>query len=210
MAIRAKKIQPAKAEAIENAKVGEYWIDDMEITDEDKLACGNYTLTVSYVTKAAYRDETILRNVGHILFEVDEKGEKEGTYKTFDEAKAAADKIFAQIKATEKNGKVEKDLFETFGKEHTNDSSVFYEDVNKGDMVEEFEEWLFAATTVGSIGLVKTEYGWHIMFYDGESVPAWQHKAHNSATSADLEDWYNKLEYKVTVNSDLYATILNK
>lgn len=197
-----------KEEQGENAQAGDYFIDDKDMTDAEKKY-GKYTLSVYYVTKSAYRDETMLRNVGHILFQVDEKGETEGAFKTFDDAKAKAEEVLAQIKATEKNGVVEKDVFETFGKEHTNDSNVFYEDVNKGDMVEEFEEWLFAAKTPGEVGLVKTSYGWHIMFYEGETDQAWRVSAHSAAASADSQDWYDELPYEVTVNADIFKTILD-
>ena len=177
---------------------------------EKKLAevekTGYYSYSAYFVVEAAHRDETILRDVGHILFKVDEKGAN-GAYKTSDEAKAAAQKIFDQLKATEKNGAVEKDVFETFGKEHTMDSNVFYEDVNKGDMVEEFEDWLFEATTKGAIGMVETEYGWHIMWYGGETEAAWHKAAHEGATSEDLSDWFEDLDYEVTFNNDIFATI---
>ena len=177
---------------------------------EKKLAevekTGYYSYSAYFVVAAAHRDETILRDVGHILFKVDEKGTN-GAYKTSDEAKAAAQKVFDQLKATEKNGAVEKDVFETFGKEHTMDSNVFYEDVNKGDMVEEFEDWLFEATTKGAIGMVETEYGWHVMWYGGETEAAWHKAAHEGATSEDLSDWFEDLDYEVTFNNDIFATI---
>jgi hypothetical protein len=195
-----------------NAAVGEYFIDDKTMTEAEQKT-GDYELSVYYVTKAAHRDETILRNVGHILFKVEEKHDDththEDTYfKTFDEAKAAAEKILAEINATAKDGKVEREVFETFGEEHTHDSNVFYEHVNKGDMVEEFEKWLFDATVVGSTGLVKTEYGWHIMFYDGEDDYAWRENAHSAATNADITTWYEALTHEVTVNENLFKTIL--
>lgn len=196
-----------------NAKVGEYYIEDKTMTEAEQKT-GDYQLTVYYVTKEAYRDETILRNVGHILFRVEEKHDSTHThedeyYKTFDEAKAAAEKILAEINATAKDGKVEKEVFETFGNEHTHDSSVFYEHVNKGDMVEDFNTWLFDATVVGSTGLVKTEYGWHIMYYDGESDYAWRENAHSAATNADVTTWYEALTHKVTVNEEIFKTILS-
>lgn len=43
-----------------------------------------------------------------------------------------------------------------------------YEDVVKGQMVEPFENWLFdESRQVGDYGLVKTEYGYHIMYFVG-------------------------------------------
>ncbi len=195
-----------------NAKVGEYFIEDKTMTEAEQKT-GDYQLAVYYVTESAHRDETMLRNVGHILFKVEEKHDDththEDTYfKTFDEAKAAAEKILAEINATAKDGKVEREVFETFGEEHTHDSNVFYEHVNKGDMVEEFEKWLFDATVVGSTGLVKTEYGWHIMLYDGEDDYAWRENAHSAATNADITTWYEALTHKVTVNENIFKTIL--
>ena len=40
-----------------------------------------------------------------------------------------------------------------------------YEDVYKGQMVPEFENWCFdASRQVGDYGIVKTTYGYHIMY----------------------------------------------
>lgn len=195
----------------ESAKVNENFFEDKEFSESEKEAAeaeGKYTLTLYFVTEAAHRDELMLRNVGHILFQVDEKGETEGAFKTWDEAKAAAEKVLAEIQATAKDGVVEKDVFEGFANEHNNDANNFYEDVNKGDMVEEFEDWLFAATKVGEVGLVKTTYGYHIMFYNGETQPAWEFDAHAGATNEDLETWYKALPYNVEVNANIFKKFL--
>ena len=87
------------------------------------------------------------------------------------------------------------------------DSNVFYEDVNKGDMVEEFEDWLFEASTKGAIGMVETDYGWHIMWYGGETEAAWINSAHAGATSEDIGEWFDDLDFEVTFNNDIFATI---
>ena len=43
-----------------------------------------------------------------------------------------------------------------------------YEDVYMGQMVEPFENWCFdAARKTGDYGIVKTNYGYHIMYYVG-------------------------------------------
>ena len=172
---------------------------------------GYYSYAAYFVTEAAHRDETILRNVGHILFKVEEDHSDSHThedvyYKTFDDAKTAAEALLTQIKATELNGAVEKEVFESFGKD-THDSNVFYENVNKNEMVKEFEEWLFAAKTKGETGLVKTEYGYHIMWYGGETDHAWKVAAHDSATDEDLGTWFEELDFEVTINDDIFAII---
>ena len=43
-----------------------------------------------------------------------------------------------------------------------------YEDVVIGDMVKPFEDWMFdESRQVGDYGLVKTQYGYHIMYFVG-------------------------------------------
>ena len=43
-----------------------------------------------------------------------------------------------------------------------------YEDVVKGKMVKPFEDWIFdESRQVGDYGLVKTQYGYHIMYFVG-------------------------------------------
>ena len=76
-------------------------------------------------------------------------------------------------------------------------------------MVEEFENWLFDEARVeGEIGLVETTYGWHIMYFGGESKEvAWRLNAHEGATDADLETWFEELPYEVTINNAIFDKI---
>lgn len=60
-----------------------------------------------------------------------------------------------------------------------------YEKVAKGDMVKPFEDWIFdPARTAGETGLVQTDFGWHVMYFQGSNRPAWMDAA-ESAKSAD-------------------------
>ena len=195
----------------ENAPVGDSFVDRKTFSESEKAAAealGKYTITVNYVTKSAYRDETPTRNVGHILFQVDKDNSE--CFATSAEAKAEAQKILAEIKATaDANGLVTKEVFESFAKEHNMDSNNFYDDVCKGEMVEAYEKWLFDAKTVGEIGIVETTYGWHIMYYGGESEVTWMEKAQEAAREADMKDWFDKLPYKVTINESIIKDVLN-
>ena len=179
-------------------------------TAEDKLAnvekTSEYSFSAYFVTEAAHRDDYKLRDVGHILFKVDTTKETDSavSYKTFEDAETAAKALLETIKG---EAGLTKEKFEEFGKV-THDSNVFYEDVNKGDMVAEFEDWLFAAKEVGELGLVKTSYGWHIMYYGGESEDvAWRVSAEEGAAGEDMSDWFDALEYEVTINDEIFAEI---
>ena len=181
------------------------FFEDKEMTEEEQKT-GKYSLSLYFVTEPAHRDEYSLRDVGHILFKVDSKG-TDGAYKTSAEAKAAAEALYEELKAQLVDGKLSKEIFEEAGKV-THDSNVFYDDVAKGQMVEAFENWLYAATTEGEIGLVETEYGWHIMYYGGETgEAAWRPTAHSGATGEEMEAWFEKLPYTVEIKASIFEKI---
>ena len=189
----------ADNEAInEDIKAQEELLETAKKNLDDAKKANKYTFTAYYVTKEADRDEDHLRNVGHILFKVDTKAtatDPKVSYKTEAEAKAAADKLLEALKALAEKGELTKDKFEAMGKDVTHDSSVFYDDVNKGQMVAEFEDWIYADRKEGELGLVKTSYGWHIMYFVGKSEDViWKANAHEGATDEDLEDWYSTLD----------------
>lgn len=190
----------ADKEAInEDIEAQEELLETAKKNLEDAKKANKYTFTAYYVTKEADRDEDHLRNVGHILFKVDTtvtETDPEVSYKTEAEAKEAAQKLFDELKALADKGQLTKELFEAMGKDVTHDSNVFYDDVNKDQMVAEFEDWLFdTSRKEGELGLVKTSYGWHIMYYVGEAEDiVWRVNAHEGATDEDLEDWYSELD----------------
>ena len=65
----------------------------------------------------------------------------------------------------------------------SNTNGGLYEDVYMGQMVEPFETWCFDENRqYGDYGLVKTSYGYHVMFYVGNS-PMWKQYAEG--------DWKN-------------------
>ena len=193
-----------------NAPLYDHFYDETEYTADADKNIGKYSMSLYFVTEAAHRDEYSLRDVGHILFKVDSSDTTGTYYKTELAAKTAADKLYEEIKAQLVDGKISKEKFEEFGK-NTHDSNVFYEDVAKGDMVTEFDEWLYAAETEGEIGLVKTSYGWHIMYYGGETgEPAWRPTAHTGATNEEMDTWFKALTHEVTINDSIFEKVFNK
>ncbi|MBR5410331.1 MAG: peptidylprolyl isomerase [Clostridia bacterium] len=61
----------------------------------------------------------------------------------------------------------------------SSDNGGLYEDVPRGQMVQPFNDWIFdSARKPGDTGLVKTSYGWHLMYFVGAN---------------DLPDWANSL-----------------
>ncbi|MBQ2278642.1 MAG: peptidylprolyl isomerase [Clostridia bacterium] len=124
--------------------------------------------TVYYLAKTAYRNDTPGRNIRHILF-------TNSTYA--DDAKA--NEVYAEWEAA---GFTEEKFIE-LNSLYNEDSSIvnggLYENVQEGQMVPEFNDWMFdSSRKTGDHGIVETTYGWHIMYYVGESeYAAWQAEA---------------------------------
>ena len=68
-------------------------------------------------------------------------------------------------------------------------------------MVQAFNDWCFAEDRkVGDTGLVETDYGWHVMYYDGDSETTYRDfLITNDMKEADTTAWYDAEMEKVTV-----------
>lgn len=59
----------------------------------------------------------------------------------------------------------------------SNTNGGLYQNVYEGQMVAEFEDWCFdESREYGNTGIVKTNYGYHVMYYVG-STPIWENYA---------------------------------
>ena len=126
-----------------------------------------------------------VKNVRHILFKVEDKTNADQYAEALKKAQAVYDQW--------KSGSATEDSFAELAKTNSADSNAseggFYA-VNKGQMVAEFEDWCFAANRkVGDSGIVKTDYGYHIMYYAGEGEPYWK----SLATSGLKDETYAKM-----------------
>ena len=114
-----------------------------------------------------------MANIRHIL--VKAEASEDGTYS--DEAKAAAKKEAEDILAQWKAGEKTEDSFAALANELSEDGGSntnggLYENVIKGQMVKEFDEFCFAGHKSGDTGIVygesSTYAGYHVMYYVGE------------------------------------------
>ena len=129
--------------------------------NEAYYAEGNITKNAKYV------------DVRHVLLQPEGGERGEDGYPVFtDEAWEAcrqkAEELYNQWQAGDKS----EESFAQLAKDNSEDGNAatggLYENVYKGQMVKEFENWCFDdARQVGDHGLVKTAYGYHIMFFTG-------------------------------------------
>ena len=127
--------------------------------------------------------ETTLVDVRHILLTPKGGTLNEDGTKTFSDEEWEAARVEAQALLDEfLAGEQTEERFAALASEHTEDpgskgTGGLYKDVYKGQMVPSFDEWCFDADRAfGDTGLVKTDYGYHIMFFVS-SRPVWVESA---------------------------------
>lgn len=108
------------------------------------------------------KDETITRNLGHIL--------SSSLY--YDEMQSY-ENVTTALKRLEAAGKTE-EAFAELWEEFSDDANMVYKNVSQGDMVGIFDDWLFAeGREVGDTGILSSEDGSHLVFYISEGDPAY-------------------------------------
>ncbi len=168
---------------LQNAKAtGVYYKDNDEVStwafgtakvDNTYVVAGDGTYTVYQLTKLPYIDETATVNVRHILLSSEDKAK--------------------EVLNEWKKGAATADSFAELAKKHTEDpgskeSGGLYEDVSKGEMVEAFDTWIFAdGRKVGDTDIVKTDYGYHVMYFVGEGSKAWELNAENAMVAENTD-----------------------
>ena len=146
-----------------------------------------------------------LANVRHILaaFEGGSYDSTTGMTTYSDDEKAAAKAAAEEIYNEWKNGAATEESFAALANEKSADgdgtTGGLYEDVYPGQMVAAFENWCFDDRKSGDTGIVETEYGYHIMFYVGDSETTYRDRLITSdLASGDYNEWYNALVESVS------------
>lgn len=183
--------------------------NDMYIL-ENKASNGDLSYTVYIIEKPVYIDDYASKDVMHILFSVDTSLTGSALEKAFAKAKEEADKILEEYNKGDKTS----EAFGALAKEHTDDSNGdeggLYENVTKGQMVEEFENWIYDETRkTGDVELVKTKYGWHMMYFVGDGMTAWKVTAENGLKSDDYSEHLDELEEKFELEYDYEAMFVS-
>ena len=109
-----------------------------------------------------------------------------------------------------KKGDLSEDSFAHLAMDNSEDGNAaeggLYENVYVGQMVEPFENWCFdESRKTGDHGLVKTRFGYHIMFFVG-SEDIWFSTAHSDMMAAAMENVIPDAVAKYDLDVD-YASI---
>lgn len=197
-----------KAQAIlqtweESDKLEETFAKLASTKSEDSYSSSNGGL-YQYVGK----NDLATVDVRHILImpeggTKDESGNITYSDEEWEACRVKAQALLDQYLAGEKT----EDAFGAMANEHSQDQNGkvtnggLYSDVYVGQMVPAFEEWIFdSSRKAGDTGLVKTQYGYHVMYFVDRNGPLddWAFAEGRKAGDTDLiktEDGYQILYY---------------
>lgn len=179
-------------------------IENATGTGDNKVVNGYYVVRFGSLTM----NDFAMKNVRHVLikFEGGTTDSTTGVTTYSDEEKATAKNTAEKLLAEwVEAGDLSEDSFAELAKKNSKDGNAasggLYEDVYPGQMVEPFEEWLYdAERKVGDYGIVETQYGYHIMFFVGDSEQTFRDfMITNVKRNEDVESWHNGLIEKMTV-----------
>ena len=156
------------------------------------------------------KDGSITVDARHILISPQGGTEDAEGNVTYSEAEWEACRAKAQeiLDQWKKDGATE-EVFAQLAMEHTEDpgsmsTGGLYVDIYEGQMVEPFEDWCFdASRKTGDIGLVKTNFGYHIMYFV-ESREVWISNVSDAViyersmelVNSAVEKWPADINYK--------------
>ena len=174
--------------------------DGEECTDEGDTT----TVNGYYVVRFDSEDKNLteLVNVRHILisFEGGTTDETTGAVTYSEAEKLTAKNAAEMILEAFLEGETTEEAFGTLATKNTDDTGSkenggLYENVYPGQMVTNFNDWCFdSARKAGDTGIVETEYGYHVMYFVGNSGVTYRdYMIEATLRSADLEAWENAL-----------------
>ena len=170
-----------------------------------------YSTTVVYVVRPAGISDVKAVDVRHILInpvitEDSNYDQTKATQEQWDSAYAKAQEIVDKFNAGEKTAEAFGELAKVESKDQGSASKGgLYEDVQPGQMVASFNGWCFdSSRKSGDVGIVKSQYGYHVMYFDGVADDAaWVVTAKNALAQTDSQDKFSvkEEEYSIKVNA---------
>jgi len=141
-----------------------------------------------------------LANARHILVSFEGGTTDDNGVTTYsDEEKATAKKAAEELLAQWESGDATEESFAELANAESNDgdgtTGGLYENIYPGQMVTNFNDWCFDnSRKTGDTGIVETEYGYHVMYYVGDSETTFRdYQITNNLITEDTGEWYAAL-----------------
>lgn len=159
---------------------------DIDLSERE-VGAAYYYYVVIYEGRELVTEST--HNVRHILIKAGD-GSGTPTQAEYDEAEKTAQDLLNEWKT----GEATENSFAALATTNTQDTSsassggLYSNITSKSNYVEPFLNWATdTARKEGDADLVKTEYGWHIMYYVSTNDPIWKQSAASSLQQEDYE-----------------------
>ncbi len=176
------------------------WLfDESRVAGDTEIVLDKETSTYYVlVFNSREREDALDYNVRHILVTEANLNLAEG-----EEAEDSAIELAAQAILDEWDGTEEG--FAALAEKYSQDTGSvanggLYENVNKGDMVTEFNDWCYVeGRKTGDVEIVKSPYGYHIMYFVSYGTTEYWHNACQTALANDAYSaWETELRDSVT------------
>ncbi|MBE6904064.1 MAG: hypothetical protein E7480_05595 [Ruminococcaceae bacterium] len=159
---------------------------------------------VYIMVKPSYYETYNTKNLRHIMLTSDIYGSDE-------KAKEKAEEILKKWNDSEKTDTV----FSAFVKEFSEDTNTRTKDGKlentlKDELTGNFDLWAFSSSRkVGDCDIVKSDFGYHIAYFDGDGIEAWKQIAINELKSKDYSKKYETFEKttKIIIDSKKISKI---
>ncbi len=192
---------------------------DVTVIEEESTE----TYYIVYVKAPAAPDKnTAGADVRHILVQAETTKENSAgeqvnlsddeIAKNFAEAKKEAEAILKEWKS----GKATEESFALLATEKTDDTGSaqtggLYEDItSSSSYVPEFLDWALDSHKVGDTGIIKTDYGYHIMYFVGaDKTEKWESDVRSTIANDKFNDFSTELFDKVAEKIEKSESIMN-
>lgn len=169
--------------------------------------------SVVYVINPVHLSDVKTVNVRHILIKPNDEGDtannaKDCTEEQWNTAYDKAKSILDEYNAGEKTS----DAFAALAKSNSADSNAsgggLYENVVPNQMVPSFNAWCFdSARKAGDTAIVKTQYGYHIMYFESTGdQTVWQYTAQQILSGKDSKGTEDSLLEKVELKKNWFGS----
>ena len=196
---------PETASYAENPTL-EWVFDDARKAGDTKVIenAASYTVALFH-SKSRFEYNTV--DIRHVLISPEAttlSSEDEGYQADVDakraDAKAKAEELYAQWQS----GGATEDSFADLARENSADGNAakggIYTEVYQGQMVPTFNDWCFdAGRNPGDNGIVESDYGYHTMYFIGQSTPYWKVQVRDNLVNAAMDEWYETFAQDHTI-----------
>ena len=169
---------------------------DAELTVSEEEMDAYYDANVETYEKNAIDKDTLSVDVRHILISPEGGTTDEDGNTTYSDDEWEACRVAAQAIYVEwLNGDMTEDSFAELANANSDDTGSnteggLYTNVRAGTMVDEFNDWIFdESRQSGDHGLVKTQFGYHIMYYV-TNRPTWKSAAEDGVLAEKEEQLF--------------------